>query len=306
MADKEQYLQNLQRDEELHSKVYKQLESGERGEIKRTLLKLYTIEHGHSEILKKLLRMNKYAIKERDDFLRILLIRLSRKLFGIAFTIKFMEYNKLITNSKLTAAIRKFSFSSQELALLKTMEKGEKAEDILSATLLKLNPVLSNVRDVIFGMNDGLVEVLAATVGFGAALRLPVLVLIAGLLVALSGTLSMSGGAYLSTKYEHSIALPGNAKRTPARSALYTGAFYFFGAVFPILPFALGMSGAIGIALSILFTMVVLSIVSSAIAVLSGQSIAKRVAESLLISLGAASATILLGFYARYALHIVV
>ncbi len=306
MQSKEEYLQSLQQDEELHSQVYRTLERDEKNKkIRSTLAQLHAIEKGHSEILQKLLRIGGFKIRERNNFLRILLISISRKLFGIAFTIKFMEYNKLITDKKLTIAMRRFKFSRNEESLLRLMEKGEHVEDVLSRVLLSLSPVLNNIRDVVFGMNDGLVEVLAAVVGFSAALRSPLLVLIAGVLVALSGTLSMSGGAYLSTKYEKNIGTSGRVRR-PALSALYTGVFYFCGAVFPIAPFAFGIGGAYGIIYAILLTSAVLAVTSSVIAVLSGQSISKRVAESLLISLGAASATIILGFYARYALHIIV
>ncbi|MGC8478752.1 MAG: VIT1/CCC1 transporter family protein [Candidatus Micrarchaeia archaeon] len=306
MQSKKEYIQSLQQDEEFHSQVYGILEKEEKNsEIRKTLSHLYIIERGHSEILKKLLRMNGFGVRKRNNFFRILLIMISRKLFGIAFTIKLMEYNKLITDKKLSLAMRRFKFGRGEAALLHLMEKGERTEDVLSHILLSLSPVLNNIRDVVFGMNDGLVEVLAAVVGFSAALRLPVLVLIAGMLVAISGTLSMSGGAYLSTKYEKNISASGRGRK-PGLSALYTGIFYFCGAAFPIAPFALGIGGLYGIAYSVLLTSLVLATTSSIIAILSGQSIAKRVAESLLISLGAASVTILLGFYARYVLHITV
>jgi len=306
MESKEKYIQSLQQDEELHSQIYHRLWHNEKShEVRRTLLQLYKIERAHSSTLERLLRIDGFAVRKRNNSLHIFFILLSQKLLGTAFTIKFMEYNKLITNKKLDAALKKFKFSAKEKALLRIMEKGERVEDVLSRVLLTMNPVLTNIRDVIFGMNDGLVEVLAATVGFSAALRAPMLVLIAGLLVALSGTLSMSGGAYLSTKYEKNIGTT-KARLSPSLSALYTGVFYFFGAVFPIMPFAFGVGGIYGIVYAILLTTLALAVVSSIIAVLSGQSIAKRVTESILISLGAASATIFLGFYARYALHIIV
>jgi len=51
-----------------------------------------------------------------------------------------MEYNKLITNKKLDAALKKFKFSAKEKALLRIMEKGERVEDVLSRVLLTMNP----------------------------------------------------------------------------------------------------------------------------------------------------------------------
>ncbi|MFP3289448.1 MAG: VIT1/CCC1 transporter family protein [Candidatus Micrarchaeota archaeon] len=306
MLSKEVYIQSLQQDEDFHAQVYNILSQREKNQnVKNVLLRLYKIEVLHSSILKSILKINGFKVRKRNNTLRILLILISRKVFGIAFTMKLMEYNKIITNEKLNVAMKQFSFSIKEEELLKKMVRGERAEDALGNMLLSMNDVLTNIRDVVFGMNDGLVEVLAATVGFSAALRSPTLVLIAGLLVAISGALSMSSGAYLSTKYERDI---GNTKvkRSPHLSALWTGIAYLLGAFFPILPFALGVSGAYGIVFSILSTILVLAIASSMIAILSDQSVAKRVIESIILSLGAASVTILLGFYARYALHIAI
>lgn len=302
-----EYIESLQHDEALHAQAYHELAALEKNaNVRDTLLKLYKIETSHSAILRRVLLLNHYNSEPRRNIFNLLFLRLLRMILGVTFTIKFMEYGKLLTNEKMRKAHEKFHFNNEERKLLDAMGVGEKAEDILSDMLLSLNPVLSNIRDVVFGMNDGLVEVLAATVGFGAALHLPLLVFIAGVLVALSGTLSMSGGAFLSTKYERSIRSAKHAERSPGRSALYTGLFYFCGAVFPILPFALGIGGFNGIAISIILTAIVLVFTSSVIAVFSNQSIPKRVLESLAISLGAAAATIALGVYARFALHITI
>jgi len=306
MLSKEDYIQALQQDEDFHAQVYNILSQREKNQnVRSVLLKLYEIETLHSSILKNILEINGFKTRQRSNTLRMLLIMLSRNLFGIAFTMKLMEYNKMITNEKLNAAMRQFNFSTKEEELLRKMVRGERAEDVLGNVLLSMNNVLTNIRDVVFGMNDGLVEVLAATVGFSAALRSPILVLIAGLLVAISGALSMSSGAYLSTKYERDIGA-AKVKRNPTLSAMWTGIAYLLGAFFPILPFALGIGGAYGMVYSILSTMLVLAIASSMIAILSDQSVAKRVAESIILSLGAASITILIGFYARYALHITI
>ena len=306
MLSKEAYVQSLQQDEEFHAHVYNILSQREKSQnVRGILLKLYKIEILHSSILKNILEINGFKVRQRNNTLRMLFILLSRKIFGVAFTMKLMEYNKMITNEKLNAAMRQFNFSTKEEELLRKMVRGERAEDVLGNVLLSMNKVLTNIRDVVFGMNDGLVEVLAATVGFSAALRSPILVLIAGLLVAISGALSMSSGAYLSTKYERDIGA-AKVKRNPTLSAMWTGIAYLLGAFFPILPFALGMGGAYGIVYSILSTMLVLAITSSMVAILSDQSVAKRVTESIILSLGAASITILIGFYARYALHITI
>jgi VIT1/CCC1 family predicted Fe2+/Mn2+ transporter len=189
--------------------------------------------------------------------------------------------------------------------IIEFMKQAEKIEAGIENEIIKHNNILSNIRDIIFGMNDGLVEVLAATVGFSAALQTqPGLVFFAGSIVAISGTLSMAGGAYISTEYE--TRLKKGVKRSGAglKSAFYCGLAYIIGAMFPILPFGIGFSGFEGIALSIAITAIVLSFTAALIAVFSRQSISQRITENLAVSLGAAAVTIALGLYARYVLKI--
>jgi hypothetical protein len=74
----------------------------------------------------------------------MLLILLSRKIFGIAFTMKLMEYNKMITNEKLNAAMKQFSFSTKENELLRKMVM------VINATTCNINhlvDILTTVGD---------------------------------------------------------------------------------------------------------------------------------------------------------------
>ncbi|MEM3781700.1 MAG: VIT1/CCC1 transporter family protein [Candidatus Micrarchaeaceae archaeon] len=307
MLSKEEYLRDLQAAEALHAEAYKRLaDTASDAKSKEVLKKLHKIEKGHAALLKKLLSYNGYAEKRGTSRLSLFKIIALRRLLGLAFSIKFMEYNALRVNEKLTTAMRTFKFTNQERKLLDEFEKGERGEGMLGNLLVSLSPVLKNIRDVVFGMNDGLVEVLAAVAGIGAALRTPLLVFLAGALIAISGSLSMAGGAYLSTKYEKAINTNKEKAASASKSAFYVGIFYIFGAIFPVLPFALGLGGLLGIAVAIALTALVLSISSSLIAIVSNESVPRRVAESLLISLGAAAVTIAIGAYARQVLHIIV
>ncbi len=301
---KERYLQRLQQDEAFHASVYRLLSKlSVNSRFKKEIEELSKLEAYHSLLLSNLLHKMGYKKPKEDKKLARLITFASIKILGLPFAIKLMEYNKLLLNKRLKKAMQALNFSKPEKDTLRKLAKGEESEDKLTNRLLQSNHILKNVHDVVFGMNDGLVEVLAATVGFASALQVPSLILIASLLVALSGALSMAGGAYISTKYENKLSATKNA-HIPLRSAFYTGLFYIFGAAVPILPFAIGISGTIAIILAIAATAVIVIITSAVIAVLNNDSIPKRVAEALLISIGAASVAIMLGTYARMALHI--
>ncbi len=56
------------------------------------------------------------------------------------------------------------------------------------------------VRDIIFGMNDGLLSMLSLTSGIAAANAGSQIVILAGVAGAAAGAISMAAGAYISTK----------------------------------------------------------------------------------------------------------
>jgi VIT1/CCC1 family predicted Fe2+/Mn2+ transporter len=66
----------------------------------------------------------------------------------------------------------------------------------------------------------------------------------------------------------------------------------------------LGTSGFYAIALSIILTSVVLTVIASMIAVVTNADVKSRVAKTLFISLGAAAISILLGSFVRNTLKI--
>lgn len=65
---------------------------------------------------------------------------------------------------------------------------------------------LSNVRDFVLGMNDGLVEILGAVTGLSAAWPgNPLLVAVSGLIVGVAGALSMGIGAFISVRSQRQV-----------------------------------------------------------------------------------------------------
>ena len=170
--------------------------------------------------------------------------------------------------------------------------------------LEKYGGKVNNMRSIVLGLNDGLVEVLAAVSGIAVIAMSPWVVALSGMIIGVSGTLSMAGGVYLSTKSHSLIASEERESQSPRSSpkkqAFYTGVFYFGGAAGVVLPFIFGLSGFPGIAASIIISCTVLTLSSAMVAVLSNTSMSKRIAETLGISLGAVAITVALGIIARF------
>src|ERR1051326_3819811 len=65
--------------------------------------------------------------------------------------------------------------------------------------------VLSEIREAVFGAQDGLTSVLAVVSTVGGATNQPLTVLIAGFAATLAGLFSMSAGEYMSSKSQREI-----------------------------------------------------------------------------------------------------
>jgi VIT1/CCC1 family predicted Fe2+/Mn2+ transporter len=296
----------LYRTEVLHRRVYRHLAERERdNELRRVLMKLSSMEERHAALWGMLVGGARAEPSERHVRAATTLITIERRILGLAIAVKSIEYVEMLHRKRLDRVSEEVDIPLRERRIIEKIASDDaRIEEPLERKIVELSPVLTNIRDVVLGMNDGLVEILAATVGLGAALQAPMLILLGGLIVAVSGTLSMAGGAYISTEYEGSVQKGGSDNKSARKSALYMGVSYIFGSVFPLLPFALGMYGFAGIGMSVLLTAIVLGMSSMLMAVVSGTSVVGRVARTLAISLGAASVTIVLGYYARSVLHI--
>ena len=287
------------REEAIHREVYRMLAENESDpRRKRILLRLHKIEAEHVSIYS--------TISDKTvsvDWLTVRALVLLKSLIGTELVIKIMENRESHTEPAIRANLAHYGKS------LKAALASERNEARLKAKVLLFSPVLSNIRDVVFGMNDGLVEIVAAVAGIGAALQTPIFVFVAGMIVAISGTLSMAGGAYMSTDYQNTIEKTRGKDfkyMSPIRSAAYVGISYIIGAMFPLMPFIFGIGGYHGIAISILLTALVLVFSSALISIIGNKPVVRRIATTLLITLGIAAITILLGYYARVHFHIAI
>ena len=125
-------------------------------------------------------------------------------------------------------------------------------EEIVSKTTSrKIHP--ERVRNIFLGFNDGLVEIIGAVSGFFAAFQTTSAVLVAGLTVAVAGSISMAAAAFAAISSEYEIdsivarrnRFLGEGEKeipisSPSSSAVVVGISYFFGASIPVLPIFFG------------------------------------------------------------------
>ena len=309
--NKRNVLTALCREELLHKEIYEAFHSSARSRnLAKITERLVKLESYHAELWGKMLDVNGFDRPTSANRVSKFLIMLCRAVFGMAVTVKAIEHIEDGLHKKFSRIVPWSTLSKEEKALVGRVRSSEEVEESkLEGMIVGSSRIFNNIRDIMFGMNDGLVELLAVAVGLAAAIQTPGITFLAGFIVAVSGTLSMAAGAYLSTGYQKDIDVSSaraSHTPTPRSSAFYVGLFYFIGSLFPLSPFALGLGGAAAIIASIVVTSIVLIFTSSLIALASDKSVIKSIAKTLALSLGAAIVTIILGTYVRATFHITI
>jgi VIT1/CCC1 family predicted Fe2+/Mn2+ transporter len=304
--------QRLYGHEFIHSIAYARIAATEKNlEIRRLLKRLAADEKRHMRIWSDTI-CSRGSDPRRPHLVaaRVLAFTSLRRVFGISVMVKFLERSEDETFGKYIKLVSRHREKSLRVKASGMAEKEKVHEGIILSLIQKHEGSLEHIRSVIFGLNDGLVEVLAAVAGLAAFSPSHVFVVVGSIIVAISGTLSMSGGAYLASKSEN-IVNDGMAAREGAherserlhklamKDAYYTGRYYFLGALIPILPFLLGATGYAGIAISAALAAIALTIASTVIAVVSNTGIKARITEMLAISFGATAVTMLIGTASR-------
>ncbi len=134
-----------------------------------------------------------------------------------------------------------------------------------------------SIREVVFGVEDGVVQNMALIAGMVGATLASSIIVLAGSINVIAGVLSMSMGTYLASQAERDALLAngsttrfGGDLRSPIRDAMVMAAAYALGGLVPLLPFVLSFVGrtgaviiAIGLTVAALFGLGVLKAVVS-------------------------------------------
>ena len=194
--------------EKLSYQLYSRLERIERNsKIKKKLKELKELDVKHIKVWTEIYKELNLPIKENKNKVEVFLFILLRRLFGSGLTLSVINSLETRKMSDLSKVFENIPDNQKEKVV------GYLVEEMYQERLLKKESwesgIFSHIRDVVFGMNDGLVEVLAAVAGFTGAIHNNLLIAVAGTIVGLSGTISMAVGAYLSSKSEKDLEFSG-------------------------------------------------------------------------------------------------
>jgi VIT1/CCC1 family predicted Fe2+/Mn2+ transporter len=287
--------------------LYKELAEHEKDKILKSVLEnMIKTEKKHMDLWGEAAGIER-TYKKRPSGISLLKLYLylgARGILGLPFTLTLLSRTELNNLNRYERLTKGTGVSDKDRIRFLSVISDERKNAVKIRSILdKYGGNLGNIRSIMLGLNDGLVEVLAAVSGIAVIANSPLVVALSGIIIGISGTLSMAGGVYISSKSHGLISsdkTESDSSESPNKQALYTGVFYLGGAISVVLPFIFGMSGFEGIAASLIISCAILVFASTAVAILSSTSITKRISETILISLGAVAITVALGALLRF------
>ena len=195
------------RDELTDAEIYAALARIEGNEeLRDELLRLSQYEFEHAKfwgLIAKEVGVDVSGVK--PSRLSVLFSILVRKLLGLGFLVKLRESAEIEAIRRYGNLIRKGALGPYTDRLREILLDEVAHEEVFKERGSRFEAFIENIRDAMYGMSDGLVEVLAAVAGLAPVVANPMLITLAGLIVGTAGTLSMAAGAYMSTKAQRDI-----------------------------------------------------------------------------------------------------
>lgn len=311
------------REEYKDSLIYRVLADEEQDELlRKEFLRIHAIEARHADFWRRFLESRGVKPERvRVSRLSLALIKLLRRL-SPALTSSLLEFNEMSAIIRYYDFHRSYELTEGERKELREIIVDEVEHEKFFSGKKQLFRA-ENVRDMVLGINDGLVEILGVVTGLSAVyLSRPDLVGMSGLVVGVAGSLSMASGSFISVRSQRQVNETRRRLRTILRelkgetidveevseseikSAIYTGFSYLCGVALPVLPYFLTDTTAKALPLSLFLSALLLVVVGSLISLLSGISIRKKVLEMLIAGLGTAFLSYVFGTLISSLFHI--
>jgi VIT1/CCC1 family predicted Fe2+/Mn2+ transporter len=196
-------------DEWADAKLYEELAKSEKEEmIREELERLANMERRHAEFWKAFIEKRGGEVHPtRVSGLTVFGVKLLRRLLGAGIVASLLEMGENSAIERYFRFLRDYSseMDEEELETLKGIILDEiEHEKFFREEEKRLH--VENIRDLILGMNDGLVEILGAVTGLSAVYPTrPELVGVSGLVVGVAGALSMAIGAFISVRSQRQV-----------------------------------------------------------------------------------------------------
>lgn len=250
--------------------IYSHLASREgRDDFKKLLKEMAEQEYRHYEFWKSVAGTDCRAAIPKW---KLTLTTLSRLLFGLTFTVKFLEMHE----TQVIEAYRGFMgrLPDEMAAKLGEILKDEEYHE--RALLSELNEsVVKYIGFIALGFADAVIEITGVHAGFLGATTTTLVAGIAGLIVGLSAAISMAAAAYIQAKH--------NGLRNPLPSAAATGIAYMIAVVLLAAPYFFTHSNVLAFVVSVMLAFALVVTFTFYSSVINESNFSREVLETTIV-----------------------
>jgi VIT1/CCC1 family predicted Fe2+/Mn2+ transporter len=277
----------MQKDEITEHHIYSKIAAAQKDPHNREVLpRIAQDELGHYGIWKR------YTHQDVEpNTSRIWFYYLIARVLGITFAIKLMEGVEKRAQSYDKGLID----TIPEIQTILTNEENHERELIA----LIDEERLKYVGSVVLGLNDALVEFTGTLAGLTFAIQNTQIIAVVGLIMGVAASLSMGASEYLSQRSD-------GGPTDPLKASVYTGVAYILTVALLILPFLVLANPYYALILTLLGAVLVIFLFTFYISVAKDLPFWKRFGEMLVISLGIAAISFVIGIFIRTVLNITV
>jgi vacuolar iron transporter family protein len=275
-----QTLISMQQGEITEHHIYKKIASAQKDPHNRAVLeRISQQELGHYAIWKG------YTHQDvAPATLRIWFYYLTARIFGITFAIKLLENVEKRAQGYDQALLDKIPETRQILINEQNHERELIA--LIDEERLKY------VGSIVLGLNDALIEFTGTLAGLTFAIQNSQIIAVVGLIMGVAASLSMGASEYLSQRSD-------GGPTSPLKAAVYTGGAYVITVALLILPFLLLSSPFYALLITLAGAILIIFFFTFYISVAKDLPFWRRFGEMLLISLGIAAISFVIGILIR-------
>jgi VIT1/CCC1 family predicted Fe2+/Mn2+ transporter len=275
----------LQKGEITEYHIYQKIAAAQKDPHNREVLyRIAEQELGHYSIWKRYTQQD-----VAPATLRIWFYYLIARVFGMTFAIKLME------GVEKRAQVHDQGLADRIPESREILVNEENHERELIALIDEER--LKYVGSVVLGLNDALIEFTGTLAGLTFAIQNTQIIAVAGLITGVAATLSMGASEYLS---QRSDGGPAN----PIKASAYTGAAYIATVALLILPYLVLKSPYHALIFTLTGAVLIIVLFTFYISVARDLPFWRRLGEMILISLGIAGISFVIGILIRTVLNV--
>ncbi len=228
--------------------LYSRMASSERNPKNRKLLsELARQEYEHYLFWSRFTGPLKLGLR---DSIRVELLLAASRVLGRVFIVKYLERREEAVSEAYRRLAGDPRFSEKDRATLDKIAKDEEThEKELSSQVDEF--AVRHLGSMALGMSDAMIEMAGVLAGFLGYTESPFHTGVAGLIVGVSASMSMTAASFLQAKHE--------AGKTPGSTALTTGLFYLSTVGLLTSPFLIGLPMLTALTLSVSLALAVLA-----------------------------------------------